>query len=449
MSVTRIDAAKLIDEGPIRPVQWRVFALCAAILLLDGYDLAALGFVVPAMAAEWGLPASTFKWALSSALLGAACGSALAGVLGDRYGRRRSLLFMLVLGAIATLATAFCQTQAQLIACRFLTGVGMAGTIPGALALASEYAPRSRRSFIVVLIVSCAALGSTVGSLLSQFLIPRWGWPSVFVVGSVIPILIALLCLRGLPESLQWLILSRRDPAGVRRLATELDPALAAAANLEVTAPEVHRPRSPGLAALFEARLGVVTPLLWMTFVLTQAAVFFLASWLSTLLTGAGFELPVALRALALLHFGGMVGGLFVSWMSDRFRPEVPLGINYFVAMLVLILGVNLLHAPEWTYVLSFLAGASVIGSAFCLSALATACYHPSIRATGLGVALGIGRTGSIMSPIIGGFALAAGVAPSTMLKYLGAAMFICSVAVMALALVRGAGARREGGAHG
>jgi len=433
----RLDVGELIDRQPLGAFHWRVFGLCAAVMLLDGYDLGALGFAVPSIAADWNVPAATFGLALSASLIGVAFGSLVAGWLGDRIGRRKSLLLMFFIGGVACLLTAWCTNVTELIACRFFTGIGMGGTIPNAIALVSEYAPRARRTFLVVLVYSCAALGSTLGSIAATHLIPTYGWRSVFVVGGLLPFVIAAICWRWLPESLQFLVVRNRVPGQARQLALRLEPSLRAVHELQLVSTRDSTSPRARIGDLFAGRLKIVTPLLWVTFIGTQAMVFFMGGWHSTLLTRAGHPLDLALRGLALVHFGGMVGGLLVSWLSDRARPELLLCLNYCAAVMTLLALSATVHSPGLTLVLSFMAGATVIGSSFCLGAFASSCYPPQLRATGIGAGLGIGRAGSITSPLLGGMAIAAGLATASILASLAIPAAVCAVAVLTLWLVR------------
>jgi AAHS family 4-hydroxybenzoate transporter-like MFS transporter len=425
------------NSRPIGALQWRVFVLCALVLVVDGYDLAALSFVVPRIGAEWGVPASSLGLAFSSALVGAALGSVVAGWLGDRIGRRLSLLGMLLLGATSVLLTAYCESIPELILCRFLSGIGIGGTIPNALALASEYAPRARRTLIVVAVVTSASVGSTIGSLTAHWVIATWGWRGVFYVGGAIAFLVALCCWKVLPESLQWLVATQRDPAKSRQICLKLAPELAGQENLEFMPPESNNQQYKQGKLLFAGRLAIITPLLWFAYMLGQSLVLFLTSWLPTLLTTEGHDLRFALYALTMLHAGGLVGGLLAAWLGDRLRPEIGLVCIYGVGVPTLAALAHALDAPQWLPLLAFLAGLTVIGPAACLSGLASACYPPRVLATGLGTAYGIGRIGAIVSPAIGGFALAAAVTPRSILMTSSLVIALAATVVGSISLLR------------
>lgn len=431
--------ADLVDAAPIGPLHWRILLICSAIMALDGFDLGLLGFVVPAMAADWSLPPSSFAFALSASLIGVAFGSTIAGWMGDRLGRRTALLWMFVIGAAGSLLTVLCTDLGSLSVCRFITGFGMGGAIPNVIALVTEFAPRRRRSFLVVLVYSMAALGSTGASMIAGPLIADWGWPSMFVVGGVLPLLVGAVALFALPESVKFLLLSGRQPRTAADLLQRLsgraadDPALARA--LQPPAPQAAASPAADSSArmLFAGWLRWATPLLWVAFIGTQALVFFNSSWLPTLLRTAGFSLQVAIQATGLFHFGSVVGGLLASWLAAHYPLSRLLALLYLLAALSLLaLGAEV-RSVEVAYLLTFCAGFGVVGASFCLGAYASSCYADTVRARGVGWGLGIGRIGSISSPLLGGAALAAGYSVDTIIATLAIPAGVCCVVMLVI----------------
>jgi len=427
----------LIDEAPIGRLHWRIFLICAAIMSLDGFDLGLLGFVVPAMAANWSLPPSSFAFALSASLIGVAFGSAIAGWMGDRLGRRTALLWMFVIGATGSLLTALCTDLATLSICRFITGFGMGGAIPNVIALVTEFAPKRRRSFLVVMVYSMAALGSTGASVIAGPLIANWGWQSMFVVGGVLPLLVGAVAFFALPESVKFLIVSGKQPKIaadlLQRLSGRTDDDSALLKALQVPLPNAAESRaalsSSGL--LFSGWLRWATPLLWIAFIGTQALVFFNSSWMPTLLREAGFPLQVAIQATGLFHFGSVFGGLATSWLAARYSLSRLLALLYLLATLSLLaLGAEI-RSVTAAYVLAFCVGFGVVGASFCLGAFASSCYADTVRARGVGWGLGIGRIGSISSPLLGGAALAAGYTVDSIISTLAVPAAVCCIVML------------------
>jgi len=429
--------AVVIDESPIGQLHWRIFLICAAIMSLDGFDLGLLGFVVPAMAADWSLPPSSFAFALSASLIGVAFGSTIAGWMGDRLGRRAALLWMFVIGAVGSLLTALCTDLTTLSICRFITGFGMGGAIPNVIALVTEFAPKRRRSFLVVLVYSMAALGSVGASVIAGPLIAHAGWQSMFVVGGVLPLLVGVLAFFALPESVKFLIASGRQPQTAAELLQRLsgraaeDPALLRALQAPLPTTSQATAAASSSRLLFAGWLRWATPLLWIAFIGTQALVFFNSSWMPTLLRESGFPLEVAIQATGLFHFGSVFGGLVTSWLASRYSLSRLLALLYLLATLSLLaLGAEVTSVAA-AYLLAFCVGFGVVGASFCLGAFASSCYADTVRARGVGWGLGIGRIGSISSPLLGGAALAAGYTVDSIISTLAVPAAICCIVML------------------
>lgn len=434
--MTRIDIAEVLDRSPVTRFHWRVVVLGILIMTLDGYDIGVIGFIVPAIAADWGQSPAVFGPALASSLLGVAFGSVLAGLLGDRIGRRLTLVGVFAFGGACTLATALADGQVELMFWRFLTGIGMGGAIPNVIALTSELMPAARRTFLVVLVYSGAPLGATLSSLLAAHMIPAFGWESVFIVGGSLPFAIGALALFLLPESPRFLVARGRAPEKVRTLVRSIDPSVPVAADDSFFVREevVRRAR---MAELFRHGRAAPTLLLWILFMGTQASVFFIGGWLASLLTQAGFTLPEALYSVSLFNFGALAGGLLGAWLSDQYAPERILAVAYVLAAASFAaLGLTAGSAFA-TPALSFAVGASVVGASLCLGAMAAGYYPTDIRSTGLGWGLSIGRVGSIVSPLLGGAALGAGLSVAAILSAAAVPSLACFVSVLVLHRVK------------
>ena len=404
----RIDLASVLDDTRLNGFHWRIVALGALMMMLDGYDVSILGQALPALASAWHQDPAVFRWALSASLIGMGFGSLIAGIPGDRVGRRVTLVSMFVLGSLACLGTVLADSIAVLIACRLVVGIGMGGAIPNIISLVSEVMPVRCRTLMVVLVLSGAALGSGFGSLLAAQIIPAFGWQSVFLVGGAVPLLVATVVWFALPESPAFLIAKGRHPdasASVLRLNPDFPPQ--DVDRLVLTEPPIGE--KGGVRALFSPDRALSTALLWTLFICDKGIVFFLASWFSTLLTRADFSLEIALNTTALLDFGALVGGMMAASLASRFSLERVLTVTYLTtACCIFSLG-YVTHSHALTMGMTFATGFTLIGSSFCLGALAASYYPTEVRATGVGWCLGFGRVGSIISPILGGLALAAG----------------------------------------
>jgi AAHS family 4-hydroxybenzoate transporter-like MFS transporter len=431
-----ISVSKVIDEAKLGNYHFQVVAFGAIMMMLDGYDLSAMGLAVPAIAEAWAIEPSSFRWALSASLMGVGVGSLLAGLCGDRWGRRATLTGMFGFGAMACLGTVFATNVNELVFWRFLVGIGMGGAIPNIIALVSELMPAKRRPLMIVLVYSGAAVGGGLGSLLASVIVPLYGWQSVFMVGGILPLVVALFVFKALPESPAFLIANgRRDPQASATI-LRLRPDFPKDQTERLSFVDSGLGLRPGVGALFGKNLGIATLLFWTLFICTQAMVFFIQSWYPTLLTRNGYDIETALQIFSLWDFGALTGGIVVAGLASHFKLEKLLSFAYLLAAVCLgMLSLDIQNTTV-TQILTFATGFSVVGASFCMGALAAGFYPSEIRATGVGWGLGVGRVGSISSPLIGGAVLAAGWTNSEIFTTAMLPALIASISVFALSLL-------------
>jgi AAHS family 4-hydroxybenzoate transporter-like MFS transporter len=303
--------------------------------------------------------------------------------------------------------------------------------------------PARKRSLMIVLVYSGAALGGALGSLLASVIIPLYGWTSVFYVGGLLPLLIAVVVWLAVPESPAFLIAKGRLNPHASATVLRLRPGFAAedAQRLFVGDRPAHA--KTGLAALFADGRATATLLIWLLFICTQAMVFFVQSWYVTLLTRGGHALESVLRTFSLWDFGALIGGVLLAWMASRFSLERLLMVAYGVAAACLFALGTVKELSLLTSAVTFLTGFSVVGASFCMGAVAASYYPTAVRATGVGMGLGIGRVGSIVSPILAGSALAAGWSNEQIFM---AAMVPAAIAGVAVLVLGAIGQRQRSG---
>lgn len=355
-----------------------IFALLFAALISDGFDLQALGFAAPGLVREWGIPRPALAPALSAGLIGVFVGAPLFGWLGDRLGRRATVMLGSAVYGLFCLLTVRAASVPELVALRLGTGVGLGGVLPNVIALAAELAPARRRALFTSLITVGISSGGLLAGGVAAALVPAHGWRLLFAVGGVLPFLTALLIRVALPESPAF-------RAG--------RPAAAPAG------------AGPGGAGLFAGRFALVTPLLWLLFAGVLMSIYLLTSWLPLALEAGGMPPRDAALMNVMLQFGGVVGGIAASLLLPRLRAA--LVVVLLVAALAttgLLASVRL--APAALAVTLGLCGVGLIGCQTSINALAGLVYPTPVRARGVGAALGIGRLGSITGPLVGAFFL-------------------------------------------
>jgi MFS transporter, AAHS family, 4-hydroxybenzoate transporter len=396
-----VDVVEFIDQQPVGGFQIRLLVTCAAVLFLDGFDTQAIGYVAPALAREWGLTKAALGPVFSAGLFGLMIGALLFGPLADRIGRRKIIIFSTVAFGLGSLATAFIPDVNWLLAIRFLTGLGLGGAMPNAIALTSEFNPRRRRATMVMIMFCGFSVGAALGGLLAAALIPDFGWRSVFIVGGVAPLLLAPILALRLPESVRFLVLTGHAQQRVAALLKRINPKAAFA---PATRFVVHEPELTGMPVLHLFRSGrtPVTLLLWVVFFMSLLDLYFLAYWLPTVLNDLGASVSGAALIGSMLQVGGVVATSVLGSIIDRFSFRA-LTLVYFIAVFAVGAIGQFGHSAILVTIAVFAAGFCIIGGQIAANALAAAFYPTAIRATGVGWALGIGRVGSIVGPLVGG----------------------------------------------
>jgi AAHS family 4-hydroxybenzoate transporter-like MFS transporter len=435
--MTRVNVNDVLDDSPVRPFHILVVTLCGLVTLIDGYDLVVMGMAIPTMAQDWGVQPSVFAAALSSALVGVLFGSVIAGSCADRYGRRWTLVIMLLIASTFMLLTAGANTQSELIAYRFMTGFGAGGSIPLAIAFTSEYMPKRRRNMLVILMYAGAPMGSVFGAFVAPSLIANFGWQGIFVLGGILPIIVAVLIAFLLPESVRLLVARGCPGAVAAKLLKRVNPAMRFTDDQEFFVRKTQKTtKRTALSELFGGRQTTITLIVWIVFFGNQSIIYLFALWLPTLFTESGMALTLTLYIYALYKLGGAAGGVALGFISDKIEPARVLSVTYPLAtILVAILGFTTFSVPLLA-VTALFTGIFVGGSSLCLGSMTANLYPVSARATGVGWALGVGRLGSIISPLLGGAAIAAGWSLPVVLMVAALAPLTCAIGIIALTLL-------------
>jgi AAHS family 4-hydroxybenzoate transporter-like MFS transporter len=426
-----VDIVDLIDRQPVGGFQIGVLLACAAVLFLDGFDTQAIGYVAPALAKEWGLSKSALGPVFSAGLVGLMIGALVFGPLADRVGRKKIIIASTAAFGIGALATAFVRDINVLLVIRFLTGLGLGGAMPNTVAMTSEFSPQRRRATMVMIMFCGFSLGAALGGALAAGLIPRFGWRSVFLVGGILPlIMVPILALR-LPESIRFLALVAGAADRVARLLKLISPNIVFAQDTQFVLREEHLPGLP-VVHLFRDGRSPVTLLLWVVFFMSLLNIYFLANWLPVVLNDLGASISEAVLIGAMLQVGGVVGTLALGSVIDRFSFRA-LALVYFGATFAVAAIGQLGQSAILVSIAIFAAGFCVIGGQIAANALAAAFYPTAVRATGVGWALGIGRIGSIIGPLVGGLLLAERWNPASVFMAAAGAALCAAVAALSL----------------
>ncbi|MGE0113555.1 MAG: MFS transporter [Steroidobacteraceae bacterium] len=396
----RTTLSELIDRSKLSPLQWRMLLLSGLMVMIDGFDIQAIAFVAPAVAAAFGVSKAALAVVIGSGVVGLAIGTLVLGTAGDRFGRRRTAIFAFALAGVASVACSITGSIVQLSVLRLIVGIGLGGVIPNLIALTSEYAPRRMQTTLVTLIYSGLPAGSAIGGAIAGFLLPIYGWRGILLLGGLLPLFL-LLFVRSLPETMSREAATESGRQRLLALARWLEPSikqeqLQLADKHSVTATTAN----VKIATLFLPQYRRNTFALWGMFFGCFFIVYFLLSWLPTILSDQGKQIAAAIGSASIFNLGGVIGGITIARFVDK--------LGHKVLLLVFIVGLCTVAALGQASAALFLptvffAGCTVMGSLFCINGVAVRCYPTACSATGLGWALGMGRIGSITSVAAGG----------------------------------------------
>ncbi len=394
-----IDLGRVIDERAISGFQIRVFLLCGLVGILDGLNSQSIGVAAKSMAADFHISMASFGPVFAAMLLGASIGAVVFGPMGDRFGRKPPMVLAMIIMAVFTLLTPAVHSVIGLIAVRFLLGVGLGGATPCFLALGAEYAPERLRQRISALLWLGFPIGVTFGSFFNAWLIIHYHWPMLFYVGGGAPVVLLLLIVAGLPESVRFLIARDRSPAAITAILHRLAPEVPIAPGTKFIAPH-ERLEEGGSETLLPGPSLVVTFALWLSFLTIFAALSVTTLWGPALLEQAGLPAGHAAIAVGLFGAGALAGILVTGLLLERYG-KISLILSLILgAVSTAALGaaggligtVNILMA-----IAGFFLG---LGSAGDI-ALAAQLYPTASRSRGLGWAMGAGRFGQFLAPLL------------------------------------------------
>lgn len=398
---------------------------------LDGFDTVAVGFVAPALSKALNVPPPELKQLLTVGFFGLALGALAAGPLADRFGRKWILIAALTLFGLFSLLSTHAESLSQLTALRFLTGIGLGAAMPNATTLTAEYCPAARRSLLITLMFSGFTLGSAGGGFVAAALIPQFGWQSVFWIGGLAPLTLAVILAFALPESIQYLVArGNAKHLAVASIVHRIDPLAKIDVDTHFITPE-RKSGHTSLSVLFDNGLAFGSIAIWIAFFMGLVVIYLLTSWLPTLMTVSGLGVEKAALIGAMFQLGGTVGAILVSWCMDRYNASLSIAVSYLLgaAMLVLIA-----QAPSNLIALGalvFMAGFFMSGSQTSMSPLAATFYPTVGRATGVSWMLGVGRFGAILGAFMGGVLLSLGWSFQLIMGALAVPAAIAAVALL------------------
>lgn len=426
-----VDVSAVIGDAGLGAVPLLVVLLSFLVITLDGYNYLCLSFIAPALAKQLQVPVASFAWIYTAGYFGTLVGGVVIGPISDRLGRKNVLLASVVVFGLCSLLPVFDLTYNHLLFYRFLTGLGLGGAMPSAIALTAEYAPRRHRGLMVNLMFAGIATGAVVGGVLASRLVPAYGWQSAFWLGALPPLLLVVLLALAMPESVTFLASKGLRPDYVARMLRRIDPAGGYSPEDDFMVGE-RVPRGAGrIADLLATGRALGTLLIWLTTFSALFAFGLVVSWLPTMMTGVGLPLRIGILGPVMLNLGGLVGSVILGALIDRVGSSIIIGIALALTALGLLIVGQTLDNVARVFSAIFVSGLFLVGAINSTNALMAMFYAVQIRGTGVGWALGMGRIGGIIGPLLGGLLIGREVAPhsifliSALVAALGAAAIV------------------------
>jgi Arabinose efflux permease len=403
----RRELQALIDAAPIGARQWRVIICCFLVVMMDGFDTAAIGFIAPDIRAHWQLTAGDLAPLFGAGLLGLTAGALLCGPLSDKFGRKRVIEWCVALFGIFSLLSAFSPNLETLVVLRFLTGLGLGGAMPNTITMTSEYLPARRRGALVTLMFCGFTLGSAFGGIVSAQLVPVIGWPGILVLGGVLPLILFFYLLVALPESPRWMVRCQRPQEQIALTVGAMTGERYDNTEFWLDEPTATQKSKGSISQLFAGRQLAVTLMLWVVFFMSLLIIYLLSSWMPTLLNHRGIDLQHASWVTAAFQIGGTIGAILLGVLMDKYNPFRVLAVSYALGAVCIVM-IGLSEDGLWLMALAiFGTGIGISGSQVGLNALTAMLYPTQSRATGVSWSNAVGRCGAIVGSLSGGVMMA------------------------------------------
>jgi benzoate transport len=411
-----------------------VIALCVIMNIIEGYDILVIGFAASGVVAEWKISAAEVGLLISAGLMGMAVGSTVVAPVADRIGRRPLTLICLAVATLGMLLSAAAGAYAQLWAYRFVTGIGVGGVMVSLPVIIAEFSSKRARGTSVAFFALGLPTGGLIGGSIAATVATEFGWRATFLSGAAFSLVTALAMVKLLPESIDFLITRRPADALVR--INELLRKMRLAPVAELPEPTVTE-RGNARAAILKGRNGIRSALLWLSFFALFGALYFASNWMPRLLQQSGLSAQQGIGGGIMINLGGIAGSLLMTVLALRFGSQVLAIVTLAGACVVFVAMAAVFGSLSATLVTAVLMGMLLYALGASLFALGPSIYPVAVRATALGWAIGVGRIGAILTPLLAGVLVDAGWSGVGLFELFSIPLGLAAIGMVALRFIR------------
>jgi benzoate transport len=428
---TQTDPKAILDRSHMSGLQLTAVAICIFLNALDGFDILSISFASPGIASEWAISPAALGVVLGMELFGMAVGSIALGGLADRFGRRPTILFCLLLMAGGMYGASLVGTVNQLLVARFVTGLGIGGMLASTNAMTAEFSNAKHRNLAVLLMAAGYPVGAILGGSVSTMLVASFDWRAIFVFGAACTAAALVVVWIALPESIEYLATSRpaNALARINALLSRMGHETIARLPNVVDAAE----RRSGFATLLSPRLRASTLLLTFAYFAHIMTFYYILKWIPQIVVGMGYAPSTAGAVLVWANVGGATGAVTLGLLSNRFGLRRMIMTMLVLAFaMVTIFGVGYANLSQLSLVAAvtgFFTNGGVVG----FYALMARVFPADVRAGGTGLVIGVGRGGAALGPVLAGFLFAAGFDLLVVSAVMGAGAVLAAVAIFLL----------------
>ncbi|PLT35101.1 aromatic acid/H+ symport family MFS transporter [Bacillus sp. V5-8f] len=401
--MNRVNAGEIIDRSRFSSFHISLMIWSFLIILIDGYDVVIYGSVVPSLIEEWSMSPVTAGAIGSYTVIGTAVGAVFFGMIADRIGRKKVIVFCTILFSVFTPLSGLADGPVTFTVFRVIAGLGLGGVMPNVIALTTEYAPKRIRNVMVSFVFCGYSVGAIAAALVSKSILPSMGWKPIFWIAGL-PLLLLPFIVKAIPESVSFLLDKGKDHE-IKKILNKLNTKLELGANTGLIRNETLEKQSSPIIKLFEKKRAFSTIMFWISCFCCFLLIYAMNTWLPKLMLQAGYSLGSSLIFVAMMNVGAIVGTIAFSGLTDKWgfkKVMIPLYICGAIALSAIGLTKNTLVA----YLLIGVIGAASVGVQNISNAFVSQYYPPSVRSTGIGATMAFGRVGGIVAPTFVGILL-------------------------------------------